>query len=54
MIQRVLQQKIEKRLFNGKAVILIGARQVGKSTLFNQIASNLDAQILMLNCDEVK
>ena len=54
MIQRVLQQKIQERLFNGKAIILIGARQVGKSTLFNQIASNIDSSILMLNCDEAE
>ena len=35
MIQRRLQPVIESKLFKGKAIILIGARQVGKSTLFN-------------------
>lgn len=52
MIQRVLQKNIEDKLFKGKAIIVIGARQVGKSTLFNQIASHIDLPTLKLNCDE--
>lgn len=52
MIKRVLQKKIEDKLFKGKAIIVIGARQVGKSTLFNQIASRIDLPTIKLNCDE--
>ncbi len=52
MITRQLQQTLEDRLFKGKAIILIGARQVGKSTLFNQIAKSRKEQTLQLNCDE--
>lgn len=52
MIQRQLQATIKDKLFKGKAIILIGARQVGKSTLFSQIASTCDEPILSLNCDE--
>ena len=52
MITRTLQQRIEGNLFKGKAVIVIGARQVGKSTLFRQITENLEEPVLMLNCDE--
>lgn len=52
MIKRQLQSTIESRLFRGKAIVLIGARQVGKSTLFKQIASTRDEPILQLNCDE--
>lgn len=52
MIRRVLQKNIEDKLFKGKAIIVIGARQVGKSTLFNQIASHIDLPTLKLNCDE--
>ena len=33
MIVRTLQQRIEGHLFKGKAIVVIGARQVGKSTL---------------------
>ena len=42
MITRTLQQRIEGNLVNGKAVIVIGARQVGKSTLFRQITEKLE------------
>lgn len=52
MIKRKLQEVIENKLFKGKAVILIGARQVGKSTLFRYIAEGLHQQVLLLNCDE--
>jgi len=51
MIKRELQKKIEERLFKGKAIILIGARQVGKSTLMQQITSEISMDKLMLNCD---
>jgi predicted AAA+ superfamily ATPase len=37
MIQRALQSQIEKSLFKGKAVIIYGARQVGKTTLIREI-----------------
>lgn len=43
MIQRQLQDVIESRIFAGKAIILIGARQVGKSTLFKMILEKHDA-----------
>lgn len=57
LIKRLLQDHIEERMFKGKAIILIGARQVGKSTLCQQIldSSNLPVgkdQILSLYCDD--
>ena len=52
MIQRQLQDEIESRMFAGKAIILIGARQVGKSTLFKMILEKHDEPTLSLNCDE--
>ena len=52
MIHRKLQSVIEGNLFKGKAIILIGARQVGKSTLFNQIIKERKEAALTLNCDE--
>lgn len=39
-------------MFAGKAIIVIGARQVGKSTLFRMILDNIDVPSLNLNCDE--
>jgi predicted AAA+ superfamily ATPase len=55
MINRTLQAVIEQRLFKGKAIILLGPRQVGKTTLLQQIsATSLLASlpVLSLNCDE--
>ncbi len=52
MIVRTLQQRIEENLFKGKAIIVIGARQVGKSTLFKQIVNQREENVLSLNCDE--
>lgn len=52
MIVRTLQQRIESHLFKGKAIIVIGARQVGKSTLFKQIVNGRTETVLSLNCDE--
>ena len=52
MIERELHKKIESRMFAGKAIIVIGARQVGKSTLFRMILEKQDCKALLLNCDE--
>lgn len=52
MIRRKLQDRIEAHLFKGKAIIVIGARQVGKSTLFRMILEDVDKPTLQLNCDE--
>ena len=52
MIRRQIQDTIETRMFSGKAIIVIGARQVGKSTLFKMVLENREEPTLMLNCDE--
>ena len=55
LIKRQLEQVIQKQLFHGKAIVLIGARQVGKTTLFQQIleSSNMaQNQILSIYCDD--
>lgn len=52
MIHRQLQDTIEARMFAGKAIIVIGARQVGKSTLFNMVLEERKEPVLRLNCDE--
>lgn len=51
LLRRKLQQVIENRMFKGKAIILVGARQVGKSTLFRQILSD-KTDFLTLCCDD--
>ncbi len=52
MVLRDLQQRIESNLFKRKAIILLGARQVGKTTLIHQIAGSQQLESLFLNCDE--
>lgn len=52
MIHRILEDKIKSQLGNGKAIVIIGARQVGKSTLLNQILGN-NADVMWLNGDEL-
>lgn len=51
-IKRNLQTAIEQRLFKGKAIIVTGARQVGKSTLLKTVAGNAHEAVLFLDCDE--
>ncbi|MDD3918558.1 MAG: ATP-binding protein [Candidatus Pacebacteria bacterium] len=50
IIKRKLQKHIEEKLFKGKVIILLGARQVGKTTLVKEILKDKD--YLFLNCDE--
>ncbi len=52
MIQRTLQSVITNYLHRGKAILLVGARQVGKSTLFHQLTDNFQTPVLWLNCDQ--
>lgn len=50
MIVRLIQKQIKEKLFKGKAVLLFGPRQVGKSTLIEVILQDKDH--LYLNGDD--
>lgn len=52
MYTRDLQSIIQERCFQGKAIILLGARQVGKTTLLKKIIQEQQVDALYLNCDE--
>ncbi|MCF7793828.1 MAG: ATP-binding protein [Candidatus Cloacimonetes bacterium] len=52
MLERCLSNQIEKLFFKGKAILLIGARQVGKTTLINHILTNYSDRKLFINGDE--
>lgn len=52
MIPRIIQQEIEKNLFKNKVLLLIGARQIGKTTLLKQVLQNCTEKSLWLNADE--
>jgi predicted AAA+ superfamily ATPase len=47
-----MQQEIEKNLFKNKVLLLIGARQIGKTTLLKQVLLNCKEKSLWLNADE--
>ncbi len=51
-IKRLLQKKIEDKLFSGKVIIVYGARQVGKTTLVRDIIEQFKEDSLYLNADE--
>ena len=52
IIKRCLQKDIAGRLFKGKVIIVLGARQVGKTTLVENILSDQDVPVIELNGDE--
>ena len=52
MIERILEKTIKNQLNKGKAIVLLGARQVGKTTLLKTIfGKSLD--VLWLDGDEL-
>lgn len=52
MVSRLLEPIIKSKFFKGKAIILTGARQVGKTTLLKRLAKNTGLPFTFLNCDE--
>jgi hypothetical protein len=52
LIQRELASVNREKLQSGKAIIIIGARQVGKTTLLKMLFSDND-QVVWLNGDEL-
>ena len=52
MIERLLRDLIEKRLYRNKAIIVVGPRQVGKTTLLRMLVADTQRKVLMWNCDE--
>lgn len=53
MIQRLLSERIESKLFQGKAILVSGARQVGKTTLLKAMLEKYPGNILYLDGDDV-
>lgn len=50
-ISRTAQKQIESRLFQGKAIIVYGARQVGKTTLVKQIIGKYGENAHYFDCE---
>ena len=51
MITRQIENSIRDDFNKGKIIIVLGARQVGKTTLLDSIIDNYD-NVLKLNCDD--
>jgi len=52
MIQRITAKKILRQFFKGKAIIIFGPRQTGKTTLITSLLSQLPEKYLLLSGDE--
>lgn len=52
MVERVLEEIVKNKLNTGKAIVLLGARQVGKTTLLKKLFGN-SVDVLWLNGDEI-
>lgn len=53
MYTRLLENFLKQKLFQGKAIIIVGARQTGKTTLIHQLLQHhtLIEQTRIFNCD---
>lgn len=52
MYKRLLKDQIKQKFFLGKVIIITGARQVGKTTIYEEILRNYPKeQIRIFNCD---
>jgi len=52
MVNRKLLQLIQKKMSLGKAIIILGPRQAGKTTLLKKLQSITSKKSRLLNCDE--
>lgn len=52
LIKRIVYEQVIKNLFKGKAIIITGPRQVGKTTLLQAVMKESESKVLYLNCDE--
>ena len=52
MIRRDIEIPLLKKFFDKKAIILAGPRQVGKTTLINQLLNNYKDETIFLNGDD--
>jgi uncharacterized protein len=52
MVDRALKKQMQKAFFKGKVMMLLGARQAGKTTLLKALQTEFKGNTLWLNADE--
>lgn len=52
MIERKLLEIIQEQCFKGKVILLLGARQVGKTTMLKKLVESVHVETMWLNADE--
>ena len=52
VINRTLFDKVQSKIGEGKAIIIMGPRQAGKSTLLAELTKQTDRKHILLDCDE--
>lgn len=52
MIERIIASNIGNKLFKGKAILLFGARQVGKTTMLETLLDRSTHQVMQISGDE--
>ena len=52
MIGRTISESIRKRLFTGKAIVIMGARQVGKTTILRNLVEDYEGGVTWLSGDD--
>ncbi len=52
VIKRMLEKNVVKKFFKGKAILILGPRQVGKTTLVKYLTGKFKDSLLFLNGDE--
>lgn len=51
-LKRLLQDRITSRMEANKAVLIFGARRVGKTILINQLVNNFEGKTMLLNGED--
>ena len=51
-VNRILQEKITARIAPNKAVLIFGARRVGKTVMMRKIVDNYSGRTMMLNGED--
>lgn len=52
ILPRSIAPLIRERLFQGRAIVVVGPRRVGKTTLLKHIAADVATDLVWLDCDE--